>query len=151
MSLIWTAEQRDAVRRHGEAGYPNEICGLLIGERAGAEKIVREVAPVENTWEQLDEQRRRFRISPEVFVREERRARAAGREILGFYHSHPDGAARPSETDREFAWPSYSYVIQAVRQGRARTTNSWVLKDDRSGYEQETIMVNDEWRMANDE
>jgi proteasome lid subunit RPN8/RPN11 len=142
VSLVWTAEQWAAIRRHGEAGYPDEICGLLIGERAGGggvDKLVREVAPVENTWEQLGERRRRFRISPETFMREERRARAAGREILGFYHSHPDDQPRPSETDREFAWPSYSYVILAVERGRARVANSWVLRDDRSGYEQEPI------------
>ncbi len=141
MSLIWTAAQRDAVGRHGEAGYPNEICGLLIGERRGGEKIVREVIPVENAWEAIDEQHRRFLIEPEVLLREERRLRGTGREILGFYHSHPDHPAEPSETDREFAWPSYSYVIQEVRGGHAAEALSWVLKDDRSGYDRETIVV----------
>ena len=94
---------------------------------------MREVVPVENTWEQMDERRRRFLIAPEDFLREERHARAAGWEILGFYHSHPDRPPRPSETDREFAWPGYSYVIQSVRDGLAAEVYSWRLKDDRSG------------------
>lgn len=141
MNLVWTAAQGAAVRRHAEEGYPNEICGLLIGERAGGEKVVREVVPVENSWEQLDEQRRRFLISPDVLRREERRLRGTGREILGFYHSHPDHEARPSETDREFAWPSYSYVIQSVGEGRGAAVASWILRDDRSGYDEETIAV----------
>ena len=138
--MVWSAAQRAAVRRHAEEGYPNEICGLLIGGRAGGEKVVREVMPVENAWEQLDEQRRRFLISPAVLMREERRLRGTGQEILGFYHSHPDHEARPSETDREFAWPSYSYVIQAVREARAVAVASWTLRNDRSGYDEETIV-----------
>ncbi len=140
MSLIWTAAQRDAVGRHGEAGYPNEICGLLIGERRGGEKIVREVIPVENAWEAIDEQHRRFLIEPEVLLREERRLRGTGREILGFYHSHPDHPAEPSEYDREHAWPYYSYVIASVGEDGVEGMRSWVLKDDRSGYEEEQIV-----------
>jgi proteasome lid subunit RPN8/RPN11 len=60
--------------------------------------------------------------------------------MIGFYHSHPDSEPRPSETDREFAWPSYSYVIQAVHRGISLTVKSWVLKDDRSGYDEQQII-----------
>ena len=151
MSLVWSEAHAAAIRRHGEAGYPHEICGLLIGERAGADKIVREVVPVENEWEEIGEQRRRFLITPRTFTREERRARAAGREILGFYHSHPDHPARPSETDREWAWPTYSYVILAVDGGRAGDLVSWILKDDRSGYDREPVVEKYEVRTTNDE
>lgn len=140
MTLIWTAGHRAAVTAHGERGYPDEVCGLLIGERRNGEKVVREVVAVDNAWEQLDERRRRFMIEPEVILREERRARDAGKEILGFYHSHPDHPARPSETDREFAWPVYSYVIQSVAAGRADTLASWTLRGDRSGYDAEEIV-----------
>lgn len=146
MPLIWTAEQAAAIRRHGEAGYPDEICGLLIGERGGTgsgDKLVREVVPAENAWEDLGERRRRFLISPDLFMAEERRARGRGWEILGFYHSHPDHEARPSETDRDFAWPTYSYVIQEVRGGRAADLASWVLEDDRAGYAREEIVTSD--------
>lgn len=140
MGLIWTTEMRATVCRTSERGYPDEVCGLLIGVRQGEDKLVREVVPVENAWEQVDERRRRFRIGPEVIAREERRAREADMAILGFYHSHPDSEPRPSETDRDFAWPTYSYVIQGVYKGIALKLSSWVLKDDRSGYNEEQII-----------
>ena len=144
MTLVWTAAQRDAIARHGEAGYPDEICGFLLGTQAEGEKVVREVVPADNNWEETGERRRRFLIAPEDFLREERRARAAGWEILGFYHSHPDHPARPSETDREAAWPGYSYVIQSVRDGRAAEVHSWRLQDDREGYDEEAVVLKNE-------
>ena len=150
MSLIWRADLRDAVREHGERGYPDEVCGLLIGSfagsagSAGGDNVVERVVPVENEWEAVGERRRRFRITPDVFAREERRARQAGLEIVGFYHSHPDHPAEPSETDREFAWPTYSYLIQSVAGGRATDLASWRLKDDRSGYEREPVVEQDD-------
>ena len=140
MSLVWTAEMRATVCRTSERGYPDEVCGLLIGVREGDDKVVREVVAVENAWEQVDERRRRFQIGPDVIATEERRAREAGLEILGFYHSHPDSEPRPSETDRDFAWPTYSYIIQGVYKGIALNVTSWVLKDDRSGYNEEQII-----------
>ena len=85
MSLLWTAAARDAVGRHGEAGYPNEICGILIGERAGADKVVREVLPVENRWEALDEQRRRFLIASANF-KADRPLRGGRQHIFGRYN-----------------------------------------------------------------
>ena len=139
MSLVWTAEQRDAVARHGEEGYPDEVCGFLLGTQANGEKVVREVRPVANVWAETEQRRRRFLIEPRDFVQAERDARAAGWDILGFYHSHPDHLARPSETDREAAWPGYSYVIQAVRDRHAAEVHSWLLQADREGYDEETI------------
>ncbi len=140
MGLIWTTDMRATVCHVSERGYPDEVCGLLIGVRQDDDRIVREVVPVENAWEQVDERRRRFQIGPDVIAKEERRAREAGMEILGFYHSHPDGETRPSETDRDFAWPTYSYIIQGVYKGIALKLSSWVLKDDRSGYNEEQII-----------
>lgn len=140
MTLVWTNALRASVCRHSERGYPDEVCGLVVGVRQGNEKLVREVIPVENAWEQVDERRRRFQIEPDVIAREERRAREAGQEILGYYHSHPDSEPRPSETDRDFAWPTYSYLIQGVYKGIALDVKSWVLKDDRSGYNEEQII-----------
>ncbi len=140
MALVWTNALRATVCRQSENGYPDEVCGLLIGVIQGGEKVVRETVPVENAWEQVDERRQRFQIGPEVIAREERRAREAGMELLGFYHSHPDSEPRPSETDRDFAWPTYSYIIQGVYKGIALDLKSWVLKADRSGYNEEQII-----------
>ena len=141
MKLLLTAAQRAIITAQGEQGYPDEICGFLLGTQAGADKTVRDVVPVENTWEQVDQRRRRFLIGPEVFLREDRRAREAGWQILGFYHSHPDHPARPSETDREEAWPGYSYVILSVRDRHAAELTSWQLKADRSGYDEEEVVL----------
>lgn len=140
MGLVWTNALRASVCRHSERGYPDEVCGLLIGTAEGEEKVVRETVSVENAWEQVDERRRRFRIGPEVIAREERQAREVGLAIIGFYHSHPDSEPRPSETDREFAWPTYAYLIQGVYKGIALDVKGWVLKDDRSGYNEEHII-----------
>ena len=140
MRLVWSSALRDAVRAHAERGYPDEVCGLLVGAFDGADKVVRSVVPVENEWEALDQRRRRFLITPDVFRREERQARQAGLEIVGAYHSHPDHPPEPSETDRDFALPTYSYVIQSVAAGRAADLASWRLKDDRSGYEREAVV-----------
>jgi proteasome lid subunit RPN8/RPN11 len=142
--LVWTTAQREQIARHGESGYPDEICGFLLGTQADGTKTVAEVVPVDNKWEETDERRRRFMIAPEDFLREERRAREAGWEILGFYHSHPDHPAHPSETDREAAWPGYSYVIQSVRAARAAEVHSWRLQDDREGYDEEPIVTSEE-------
>ena len=144
MALIWTTGQRDAVARHGEEGYPDEVCGFLLGAQGDGNKVVREVRPVANVWEETEQRRRRFLIGPEDFLKAERDARAAGWVILGFYHTHPDHPARPSETDREAAWPGYSYVIQSVRDRRADEIHSWVLQDDRSGYDEEAIVTSNE-------
>lgn len=146
VKLNLTAAQRDALTKHGESGYPDEICGFLLGTQEGEVKTVREVVPAENTWEQVDQRRRRFLIGPDVFLREDRRSRAAGWQILGFYHSHPDHPARPSETDREEAWPGYSYAILSVRAGQAAELTSWQLKVDRSGYDEEAVVLSPEWR-----
>ena len=140
MRLVWSSGLRDAVRAHAERGYPDEVCGLLVGAFEDGDKVVQRVVPVENEWEALDQRRRRFLITPDVFRREERQARQAGLEIVGAYHSHPDHPAEPSATDRDFALPTYSYVIQSVAAGRAADLASWRLKDDRSGYEREAVI-----------
>lgn len=141
MKLLWDATQAAAVARHAERGYPHEVCGILVGRRdpgRGLSDVV-EVVPVDNAWADEGERVRRFQIEPVDILRVERRAREEGLEIVGFYHSHPDHPARPSTTDREFAWPVYAYVIQSVTGGRAGEAACWRLRDDRSEYEREVI------------
>ena len=62
-------------------------------------------------------------------------------ELIGWYHSHPDAPARPSEFDREHAWPWYSYIIVSVQKGEPRDTTSWRLHDDRAAYDPEEIEI----------
>jgi len=133
-------EQRDAIRRHGEADYPHECCGLIIGTFSdGGPKRVREVMALSNASD-AGVRHNRFVIAPEDMLRGERHARGSGLDVIGFYHSHPDHPPRPSAFDLEHAWPVYSYVIVSVLQGRAGDLSSWELRHDRSAFDSEELI-----------
>jgi len=129
----------EEIRRHGETDYPHECCGLLIGsfQPSGA-KVVDEIYPIGNAREDAA-RRNRFLIAPEDLMRGEKHARARGRDVLGFYHSHPDHPAVPSAYDLEHAWPVYSYVIVSVRSGRSEDLSSYELRSDRSCFDAEDL------------
>ena len=118
------------IRRHGTETYPNECCGALI---ASGGTIV-EAFPLPNTT--AEGPRRRFLIGPNDYRLAEARAQARGGTLAGFYHSHPDHPARPSETDLAQAWPNLTYIIVAVRDGRPEDLRFWRLREDRSGFEE---------------
>ncbi len=118
----------DAIRRHGIETYPHECCGALVGTAGQVTTIV----PLPNTTEEGP--RRRFLIRPADYRLAERRAAELGAELLGFYHSHPDHPARPSQYDLEHAWPTFAYVIVSVVGGVAAATTVWWLNDDRSAF-----------------
>lgn len=129
----------DEIRRHGERDYPYECCGLLVGRFGeGGRKTVAELFPISNAREE-EAKRRRFLIRPEELLAGERRARSLGLDVVGFYHSHPDHPAAPSQYDLEHAWPTYSYVIVSVREGRAADLTSWEQDADRSRFNPEEI------------
>jgi proteasome lid subunit RPN8/RPN11 len=110
----------------------------LVGMDVGEMKIVVDVWRAENTHE--EERSRRFLIEPARIKEFEERAAERDMDLLGFYHSHPDHPAEPSEYDREHAWPYYSYIIASVGENGVESMRSWVLKDDRSSYEEEQIV-----------
>ena len=122
-----------AIRAHGRETYPNECCGALIG----ADGIVSEAHALPNTTEEGP--RRRFLVRPSDYRTAEARASETRRELLGFYHSHPDHPAEPSQYDLDHAWPNFSYVIIAVAQGQPGDLRSWRLRADRSAFEEETL------------
>ena len=132
-----------AIRQHAERDYPHECCGALLG-RAGAAprpdgtKWVLALEPVGNRRE-ADAAHHRFLITADDYRAIERSARAQSLEVVGFYHSHPDQPARPSEYDREHALPSFSYVIVSVRSGRSDGLTSWTLDDDRAAFSPEPV------------
>ena len=131
------------IRQHGERDYPYECCGLLIGRFAeDNRKIVTETYPISNAREEAAK-RNRFLIQPEELMRGERYARMRRLDVLGFYHSHPDHPAVPSQYDLDHAWPTYSYIIVSVRQGRASNLLSWELEADRSRFNSEEISEGD--------
>jgi proteasome lid subunit RPN8/RPN11 len=123
-----------AIRRHGTETYPDECCGALIGR----DGLVDSTFALPNVTDEGP--RRRFRVSPNDYRASERRATESGAELLGFYHSHPDHPARPSQYDLDHAWPSFSYIIVAVRGGVPEEMTSWRLQDDRSAFDQEDLM-----------
>jgi proteasome lid subunit RPN8/RPN11 len=139
--ICLTAEQRAAIERHGEDSYPHECCGFLLGRNEDGVRRVVEVRRAGNARD--DSPRNRYLIPAIDMLHAERDARAQGLDILGFYHSHPDVPARPSDYDREHAWPWYTYVIVSIRQGKAAEMNAWALAEDRGQFEAEQIRDTD--------
>jgi proteasome lid subunit RPN8/RPN11 len=133
MAIKLTAQIVDAINAHGRETYPNECCGALIG-RDGA---VADTLALPNTTEEGP--RRRFLVRPGDYRAAEESARAAGQDLLGFYHSHPDHPARPSQYDLDHAWPHFSYVIVSILEGNAADLRSWRLREDRSQFDEEAI------------
>jgi proteasome lid subunit RPN8/RPN11 len=136
--IILKTEQFNFILRHGEADYPHECCGLLIGQFEDDKKVVIETFPISNAREE-EAKRNRFLITAEEFSRGERHAKQKNLDVVGFYHSHPDHPARPSGFDFEHAWPLYSYIIVSVNRGEATVLSSWELEDDRSEFKSENI------------
>jgi proteasome lid subunit RPN8/RPN11 len=137
--LRLSSELEKNIRADGEAAYPNECCGVLIGEidNAGV-KIARRTLTINNARED-GEQYHRFLITPEDMMNAEQSARAMKLDVIGFYHSHPDHPSAPSGYDKDHALPFYSYVIISVDKGKAQVLTSWELTDDRSDFVQENI------------
>lgn len=127
------------ITTHGERDYPYECCGLLLGSfTADGVKVISKIYPISNAREE-QAKRTRFLIRPEELIRGERFAAAQGLDIVGFYHSHPDHPAVPSQYDLEHAWPLYSYIVVSVKAGTAQDLRSWEMQPDRSRFNEETI------------
>ena len=133
MGLQLSAQVDAAIRAHGAETYPNECCGALIGR----DGVATETLALPNTTEEGP--RRRFKVRPQDYRAAEGRAAQVGGELLGFYHSHPDHPAQPSQTDLDYAWPFFSYVIVSVREGVSGDMTSWRLRGDRSAFDQEDL------------
>lgn len=131
------------MQTHAESTYPEECCGLLLGQIQGDTKTLIEVLPTENSWgdEAVDNfqtietsnktsKRNRFSIAPKVMFEVQKSVRDRNLDIIGIFHSHPDNPAVPSEFDRAIAWQQYSYIIVSVQNGKACDLKSWVLDDD---------------------
>jgi proteasome lid subunit RPN8/RPN11 len=133
VSVVLSPGVLSAIRAHGERDYPDEACGVLLGRRC----LVAEALALPNAKE--EERRRRFVIRPGDYIAADREARRRSLEILGFYHSHPDHPAKPSELDRENAWPNMHYIVVAVAHGAAGEATSWMLTEDRARFDPEEL------------
>lgn len=137
MTLRISREDIAQITKQAVASYPEECCGILIG--AGNEdKQVKKVLPVKNVFQ--GSRMNRYTIDPLEMLKAERETAKEGLRILGFYHSHPDVPAKPSNYDLENAWPTYSYLIISVAQDRFQHANCWTLREDRSSFQQEELV-----------
>ena len=125
------------IHAHAVETYPHECCGALLGKDGETAREVVELLPLANR--RNDSPRNRFEVTADDVQMAEKKARELRLEVVGWYHSHPDAPARPSEFDREHAWPWYSYIIVSVQKREPRETTSWRLRDDRSAYDPEAI------------
>lgn len=134
------AQHQDEIRGHGERDYPDECCGLLFGRFAeNGMKICSETYPISNAREE-EAKRNRFLIRPEELMRGEKEAAGKSLDVIGFYHSHPDHPAAPSQYDLEHAWPLYSYIVVSIDSGRAEDLRSWEMQTDRTRFNEEEIL-----------
>ena len=141
MTLVLTRAMVRDIRAHAEEGYPNEVCGFMIGAWDGrsTERVAQRVRRAPNTFD--GSKRTRFVIHPRELLQLEDELEGTGQQILGFYHSHPDYPAAPSLFDQENAWPWYSYIVVSVVRGKFGHATSWVLREDRSEFDEETLVV----------
>ena len=133
-------EQEIFIRTEGESAYPNECCGILIGEiDSSGVKTVKHAEAIRNARED-GEQYHRFLITPEDMLQAEQTARKRKQDVIGFYHSHPDHPALPSGYDKDHALPFYSYIIVSVMRSKSEELTSWELTADRKKFESEKII-----------
>lgn len=125
---------------HLRGAYPNEGGGLLIGSVDGDSITVSDLTEAENTFP-TEEQFHRMGLAPDFWAKVEDDADARGLQIVGFYHSHPDAAAQPSQYDLSHAFPNLAYIIVSVQGGAVDHVNNWRLREDRSQFDADPLAV----------
>lgn len=138
MSLRITAEVLKRIHAHGETAYPHEGAGLLLGRVQGEVKHVTAILPLENAREE-SARHNRYLLTAEDYMKAEQQAAGMGLDVLGVFHSHPDHPNRPSEFDRDWAMPWFSYIITSVMAGKATESRSWLLIEDHTAFQEEVI------------
>jgi proteasome lid subunit RPN8/RPN11 len=130
------------INAHGAETYPHECCGALLGREIDANfREITALFPLVNRRD--DSPRNRFQVTSEDVRDAEKAARAQGIDVVGWYHSHPDHPAKPSQFDQDHAWPWYSYIIVSVAKGEPQYMTSWRLNDDRAAYRSEDLQIVD--------
>ncbi|MBP0019603.1 MAG: M67 family metallopeptidase [Cyanobacteria bacterium SBLK] len=163
MSIQLDSKQFNLLIRHAEKTYPEECCGIILGTithdttrtLTSDRKLVLDIMPVQNIWnEELakdlpqivdipsrsSQKERNFFIAPEDILHAQKEARNRKAIVLGFYHSHPDAPAIPSEFDRAIAWPDYSYLIISLTEEQFTDVKSWQLDRERK-FQSENIEI----------
>lgn len=134
MTLELPETLRDEIRSHARTGAPEEVVGVLAGDRRDERSIVERTYPATNVAETPET---RYEIAPEEELELLERIESAELDVVGFYHSHPRGPSEPSDTDaRLAAWPGYSYVIVSLSD-ETPEFGSWRWSGDR--FEREPL------------
>ena len=139
LTIQITSHLLKQVHDRGESAYPDEGAGLLFGKAEGDSRRVIAILEMTNA-RQKSARRSRYLITPQEMLRAEREASRRGLDVLGVFHSHPDHPNLPSEFDREWALPWFSYLITSVQDGSAVESLSWRLQEDRSEFIEEEII-----------
>ena len=138
--MITTPDILRAIKAHGEATYPEECCGFLLGHASPDGNIITALYQVENA--QGEHRERRFLMGPDDYRRADQAARQQQVDVVGTYHSHPDHPAQPSATDLAHAtFPGFTYVIVSIQNGSAAGLTAWSLAPDRSRFIAETVRL----------
>ncbi|MGB2955392.1 MAG: M67 family metallopeptidase [Anaerolineales bacterium] len=143
MSINISRRLLNEIHSQGENAYPEESAGLLLGYEQEGIRFVQSLLILENAREDTA-RHNRYLITAADMLGGEKEAERLGQSIIGIFHSHPDHPNLPSEFDREWAIPWYSYLITRVDNGRAVESKSWRLIDDRSGFSPEDIIISPE-------
>jgi proteasome lid subunit RPN8/RPN11 len=128
----------DAMVAHAESKFPNECCGAMIGKIDDSTKHVTQAVPLENAY--TGEQGARYELRPEDLLAADRSARAAGLDLIGIFHSHPDCDAYFSKTDLENSCPWYSFVVLSVKGGKFDHADSFLPNADQTAAEKEELI-----------
>ncbi len=139
MMLRLSKDVLTQIHAHGEQAYPEEGAGFLLGDD-GAERVVKKIFPLSNSREDAA-RHNRYLITPEDYLKAELEAGRLRLNLIGVFHSHPDHPNRPSEFDRDWAQPFFSYIITSVDSGKAIESRSWRLLEDRSQFIEEKIQT----------
>jgi len=139
IKLLLPANLARQIEQEGSTIYPNECCGIMFGRDITEGRIVDRLESVPNVYDEK-ERFHRFSISPKQLMGADKRAGEDGLLVLGFYHSHPDHPARPSETDRQHAWPFYSYIIVSIAKRDPVDMTSWILDEQTETFSRQDIV-----------
>ncbi len=138
--IYLTKEHIKQIERHGEQTYPNECGGMIIGRFEADKKTALELLPMENAMAE-SEKYNRVLITPRDVLRAERYARSQKLDVIGYYHSHPDHPAIPSQFDLDHALPVWTYIIVSVENGKAVDVRAWEMENDRSKFNEDLVSV----------
>jgi proteasome lid subunit RPN8/RPN11 len=137
--LLVAKEILDRIHSNGEQAYPEEGDGFLLGEDGDRKQVI-DIIALPNSREDAA-RHNRYLITPEDYLKAETTAEGLGLSLIGVFHSHPDHPNLPSDFDREWAQPFFSYIITSVQAGKAIESRSWLLREDRSQFEEEEIQI----------